>query len=93
MVERPQGQDAEPGVGPDERRSRSADSAVAAADDQQGIAAFGDRLAAYRAIAAGDQLDVGIDFGFPEGVGNLAGDVGSAATAPPPRLRRTVTFT
>ena len=61
MVERSERQDAEPGLGPDQRRGRRADRPVAAADDQQLVAALGNRRAADRAIAAVDQLDLGVD--------------------------------
>ena len=61
MVQRTQRQDPEQGLGPDQRRCRRADRAVAAADHHQLLAPFGNRSAAHGAVAARDQLDFCVD--------------------------------
>ncbi len=58
MVERSERQYAKQGVGARQRRSGGADRSVAAADDQQRSAAFGNCAAAHFALAAVDQLDL-----------------------------------
>ena len=74
MVERAERQDAEPGRAVGDRPGGGADRAVAAADDQQRIAAFDDRLAARFGLAAIDQLDLGGDPGTVERGLDLVGD-------------------
>ena len=75
MVERAERQDAERRLGPDQRRGRRADRAVAAADDQQLVAALGDRPAARRAVAAVDQLDLGVDARLLQRLATLSADL------------------
>ena len=60
---------------PASARGRGADRAVAAADDQQRIAALGDRPAAQLGIAAFDQLDPRVDPGGVKRGLDLRGDV------------------
>src|SRR5690242_5825862 len=67
MIERSERQDPEPCLGPDKRRGSSADRPVAAADDHQRIAPFGDSPAASRAIAAREEFHVDIDAGRLKG--------------------------
>ncbi len=66
MVERAERQDAERRLGAGERRGGRGDRAVAAADDQQWVAALGDGAGAHLALAAVDQLDLGADTGGSE---------------------------
>ena len=74
MIERSQGQDAEDGVGAHQRRGGGADRPVAAADDQQRVATLRNRLAAHRAIAALDKLDLTIHAGLGQRRRDLVGD-------------------
>ena len=62
------------GVGADQRRGGGADRPVAAADDQQRVATLRNRLAAHRAIAALDKLDLTIHAGLGQRRRDLVGD-------------------
>src|SRR5579884_3526281 len=73
MVERSKRQDAEQSLRPDQPRSRGANGAVAAADDQKFIAPLGDLAAAHRIVAASDELDIGIDAGAGQRLARFAG--------------------
>ncbi len=52
MIERAEREDSEQRLGPDDSRGGGADRPVSATDDDQSIAAFGDRTATHRAVAA-----------------------------------------
>ena len=83
MVERAERQDAEPGRAVRDRAGGGADGPVAAADDQQRIAALDDRPAAHLGLAAVDHLDFGLDAGPAERRLDLGRDlvVGGRRTA------------
>ena len=66
MVERAERQDAERRPGPNQRRGGGADRSVPAADDDQGVAAIGDRLAPWLVVAALNELDLRLDAGALE---------------------------
>ena len=74
MVESPERQDPEPRSGPDQRRGRGADRSVAAADDQQRIAAFGDGARPNGAVAAREQLDFDVEPGRLERIAHFIGE-------------------